>query len=972
MTVRRLGNLELVREIGRGGMGTVWEARQIPSGKRVAVKCLHEGGSRSERSLTRFTREVRALERLRHPQIVPVLHAELDGETPHLVMPFVEGLSLWQIIRGLKEGDRKVGAFVTSALPECAEVGADEMAATRPEWSRAVARVGRDLAQALASAHAEGVIHRDLKPANVMIDSAGQVHLLDFGLVYDEQAARATLTLTEERLGTPLYMSPEQVARRGRVDLRADLYALGMTLYETLALEPPFSVDDLAGLYRAILEDDPPSVARCNPSVDGGLPAILSAALEKEPVDRYQDAGAFARDLGRWLRGDRPEPPRPSLWRRGRRTLWRRRRGIAVAALLLVVAAVGSWALGERHDGSVADRLARGHSAYRAGDLVAAADHFRAVLDDRPGDPDAVAGLRQVASGLARRAESHEESFHYVQAKRDLEVLQRLAPGDVDTEHLAQLESPSYLALGRLAFVLLDKTTTVVGRQRALEELGEERGELQVPAGERARLLVFVLGLQDIQPDVLADALRVAARFRVVPARTLAGRLLGDLKRPAHVRIAAAAFLAAVGVEEGRRALETMATMRDGPVVSPVRRLQALESLCRLNDAASAPVLIAILEEVDPTRARLAAGGLERIPVVRLDPDTRARLDAAIPARFAAASALADGDDLRAALIDAAGAVRGRDTTALLASVLQDPSWTSALRVAAATHLGKVTAPASRTVLMGVLQRDPDAEVRGAAALALRGRSEAVQEALLSAATGDSDVEVRARALVALGRGRVKVGLEPALEALRNSRDLRVRMGAILSVGLLRDPSPKAVHLLETLLRTGRPGPERLSAAWALGRLRDPSVLPALVSVLAEERDRIAARVRAEDALLKTGARLTMLLGRLGDFRAVLGRLPGLIGAADGSTGLAESVVLAIGELVPRAEKRLADDAVLALTSVATSARRARLRAAAVAALGRLPKWGEQTAPLLMALDRSETRREVRRALVLALVRLGR
>jgi predicted Ser/Thr protein kinase len=301
---RELGAYVLRRELGRGGMGIVYEAEDRALGRRVAVKVLSGWSLRDERARERFRREARIVGRLRHPGIVPI-HAldEADGVV-FFVMDRIDGTGLDELVAG----------------------GGSAQA----RWA---AGLGVQAAEALAYAHGQGVLHRDVKPSNFLLDGDGRLWLADFGLakiVGDEG-----LTATGEWLGTLRYTAPECL--RGRADARSDLYSLGLTLYELLVGVPAFPGSDRIELVRRVIEGDFPPPGRVDASIPADLEAIVLKAAAHAPEDRYPDADALAQDLRRFLDGH-PVLARPRT--RRRRKLARLLVPLVVVAALVALAAL--------------------------------------------------------------------------------------------------------------------------------------------------------------------------------------------------------------------------------------------------------------------------------------------------------------------------------------------------------------------------------------------------------------------------------------------------------------------------------------------------------------------------------------------------------------------------------------------------------------------------------------------------------
>jgi serine/threonine protein kinase/WD40 repeat protein len=385
-----LGDFRLLREIGRGGMGIVYEAEQISLRRRVALKVLPMVAVGDARQLQRFHNEAQAAACLRHPNIVPVHAVGTDRGMPYYAMQFVEGQTLASTIQTLRcqtgadgraraadvttapagpapiaaacDADKVLAAAETSAGSVTARVGAP---APRTAASfRTAARLGVQAARALDHAHEMGVVHRDVKPANLLLDGAGNVWVTDFGLAHFQ--GNPGLTMTGDLVGTLRYMSPEQaLGRRGYVDHRTDVYSLGVTLYELVTLEPPFSGNDRQEVLRRVLEDEPPLARRVNPSVPAELETIIAKAMAKNPAERYATARELADDLQRFLDDQPIRARRPGLLLRARK--WARRHRPLVASLVIsaLVVAVGCvvWlTLYAQHEHQLAldrDELAR-------------------------------------------------------------------------------------------------------------------------------------------------------------------------------------------------------------------------------------------------------------------------------------------------------------------------------------------------------------------------------------------------------------------------------------------------------------------------------------------------------------------------------------------------------------------------------------------------------------------------------------
>jgi WD40 repeat protein/serine/threonine protein kinase len=380
---QQVGDYRIVRQIGRGGMGIVYEAEQEALGRRVALKVLHGPAAQDSKLLARFRRESRTAAQLHHTNIVPVFDVGQQGNLCYYAMQFIRGQALDEVFRELqrlraeskpgspKDAAAPAGALARSlwtgeyapaaangtmdheplptpavdqipgpvettaaALPDHSELSS--VASNYQRYCRNVARLGLQVAQALAYAHAHGIIHRDIKPANLLLDTSGVLWVSDFGLVKTQDPA---LTDTGDLVGTLRYMAPERF--RGECDALADVYALGLTLYELLALRPAFDGKDRLHLVEQIGRQEPARLRVLDPRIPRDLETILMKAIEKDPKRRYASADAMAEDLRRYL-ADEPIKARRigPLERLGR---WGRRNPLVagLSAAVVLIAAVG-------------------------------------------------------------------------------------------------------------------------------------------------------------------------------------------------------------------------------------------------------------------------------------------------------------------------------------------------------------------------------------------------------------------------------------------------------------------------------------------------------------------------------------------------------------------------------------------------------------------------------------------------------
>ena len=360
----RLGDFQIIREVGRGGMGVVYEAQQLSLDRRVALKVLPFAATLDARQLKRFKNEAQAAAQLHHNQIVPVYAVGCDRGVHYYAMQFIDGQSLAEIIQELRElsplhpgeqrearseGARPAGAVgnpttsIDSTVEARTGIVTPRSSILDPRSStcfRAAAELIVQAALALEHAHQLGVVHRDIKPANLLVDASGNLWITDFGLARGR--TEQGLTRSEDLVGTLRYMSPEQaLAKRGLVDHRTDIYSLGVTLYEALTLEPAYAGSDRDDLLRQIAMCAPRPPRRLRPSIPVALETIVLKAIAREPERRYASAQDLADDLQRFLENRPIRAVRPTLWERLTKWCGRHKPVLMAAAVLGTLAAVG-------------------------------------------------------------------------------------------------------------------------------------------------------------------------------------------------------------------------------------------------------------------------------------------------------------------------------------------------------------------------------------------------------------------------------------------------------------------------------------------------------------------------------------------------------------------------------------------------------------------------------------------------------
>src|SRR2546429_2108972 len=307
----RLGHYEILEEIGSGGMGVIYRARQQHSRRIVAVKRILAHEANSHETLVRFRREAEAVASLDHPNILPIHEvSESEEGLPFFSMKYATGGSL----RGA--------------------------AATLRTEPRACVRLMAKVARAIAYAHGKGVLHRDLQPGNILLDGNGEPMVSDFGLA-KWLNQNSDLTRTLETLGTPGYIAPEQTeCPAAELTSAADIYSLGAILFYLLTGRPPFVGPNVLFVIHQAAVTPAPRLRSLAPSLDRDLETIVARCLESDPKARYQSAGALAEDLERWLRHEPVQARRSGVFTRGRK--WVRRNPTSTVLVVLLVALGGA------------------------------------------------------------------------------------------------------------------------------------------------------------------------------------------------------------------------------------------------------------------------------------------------------------------------------------------------------------------------------------------------------------------------------------------------------------------------------------------------------------------------------------------------------------------------------------------------------------------------------------------------------
>ena len=308
-----LGDYELLEEVGRGGQGVVFRARQKTLNRTVALKVISLGQWASKAHVKRFRREAEAAASLEHPGIVPIHEVgERDGQC-YFSMKFVEGGQL------------------------------DEVARRAPMSIRQAVELIVKVARIVHYAHEHGILHRDIKPGNILLDAKGEPHLTDFGLARLVES-ESSVTHTLEVLGTPSYMAPEQaVGNNAAVSSVTDVYGLGAVLYQLLTGQPPFAGGTTYETIKLLLDTEPRQPRLLNPKIDRDLSTICLKCLEKDPKRRYSSALALAEDLERWLKHEPIQARRTGIFTRSKKWVRRNPTSALLAASLITMAVAAGW-----------------------------------------------------------------------------------------------------------------------------------------------------------------------------------------------------------------------------------------------------------------------------------------------------------------------------------------------------------------------------------------------------------------------------------------------------------------------------------------------------------------------------------------------------------------------------------------------------------------------------------------------------
>ncbi len=633
--------------LGSGGMGVVYRAIHEPTGQLVALKTADPRVPWSDRARERFRREVSAIGRVDHPHVIGVLQVGEEAGLPFYTMPFVKGVTLAELLDGLRArtqpGEPPSLAALGAAFDERIDGGrADEHAFSRGLMAT-LCRIAFEVAGGLHHLHEQGIVHRDVKPSNILVDIEGRAHLFDLGLAHLMDDRR--LTLTGDFAGSPQYAAPEQIsANRGGVTARTDVYGLGATLYEALSLRPPLVGRDTPDLLRRIVREEPPALRHVAPGVPRDLEILCAKCLEKSPRHRYPTAAELAADLGRFLTLERIQARAPGRLKRVLRSARRNPAkatalGLAGAILLgtPVALAVHTRQLGQQRDAAnqsaaAARREAKANrevssflqslvlgleQSQRPGDRAAARELLHVarlrLSEDEQMAPATRAGLLETVASILAGMGRELEALPLLDIAFNIRQVE-LGTGHPETR-------TALFELVDLHVKLGDHSSARGLADRAIRETGGELrpaeltslGNLTLAEGHVGRALGYLreasMGIEGSENSPSIDP--IAILRSLATAQLASGELEASFESARK----------AIGIGERNwdpdpaeraRSFELLASIQDarGEPVAALRARERAVDLLRARGLSSTPAAERVLERMAQDSSNLPAGGL--------------------------------------------------------------------------------------------------------------------------------------------------------------------------------------------------------------------------------------------------------------------------------------------------------------------------------------------------------------------------
>jgi serine/threonine protein kinase/HEAT repeat protein len=591
--LKQIGHFEIIRQIGQGAMGIVYEASQIGLGRKVALKVLPSPLAQDRTYVKRFRNEASAAARINHPNIATVYdYGELETG-PFIAMEYIEGKTLEDIL-----------SVKTLSMEQALEIS-------------------QKLAEALAFAHEHGIIHRDIKSGNVMLDSSGRVVIMDFGLAKIENAT--LLTLDGTIMGTPAYMAPEQAKSDPDLPVSSsvDIYSLGVLMYEMFTGQLPFKASNHMAVLKKALEEEPVPPAHINSRISKDLQVIILKSMEKNPRDRYVSSQALAEDLRRLRSGEPILAKRRSVWMKAYRKSRKYRAVFAALALAFLIALAWTSFLLNRHSHArsehqriLKEAQARLDSVQQEREILLeklSEDPLFRVLESR--DPlmraQAIIALNQKIRESELKGKLEKESFNltlkalddpHPLVRRHAAILLGILKDPRASEALlnriededAQVRKHAVLALG-----LLQDFRAIPTILRCLKDSDEEvRASAALSLGllkANAAVDILIRALSDPFPTVRSSA---AAALGVLKDSKAIEPLIRRLEDSVEeVRMSAEEALSNFG-EEARMPV-LLATLKN-PLSEPAKIVEVLRKIETERDEFAFQTVLGLLDHADP------------------------------------------------------------------------------------------------------------------------------------------------------------------------------------------------------------------------------------------------------------------------------------------------------------------------------------------------------------------------------------